>query len=57
MNKKSREKIIRKKEERLRLIKIREIMQILNAANEVNKYEKSKTSIQGWSKILPKEKV
>jgi len=57
MNKKSREKIIRKKEERLRWIKIREIMQIVNAAKDVNKYEKNKTSIQEWSKILPKEKV
>ena len=57
MNKKLREKIARKKEERLRWIKIKEIMQIVNATKEVKKYEKSQTPVQGWSEILPEKKV
>ena len=57
MNKKLREKIARKKEERLRWIKIKEIMQIVNATKKVKKYEKSQRPIQEWSKILPEKKV
>ena len=57
MNKKMRKKLERKKEERLRWIRIKEIMQIVNATKEVKKYEKSQTPIQEWSEILPEKKV